>query len=146
MLKLQVRLFSRPAASRKVPMDSAFRVVLVDDDPDLRKLVKLTLEFTAGWEVTTAADGAEGIEAVRELKPDVAIVDIMMPGMDGYDVCRQLKSDPATAGIPVVFLTARRELDEARVKELGATGVVIKPFDPDQLADELRGLCGGGGP
>ena len=57
-------------------MDSSFRVVLVDDDPDLRKLVKLTLEFTAGWEVTTAADGAEGVEVVRELKPDVAIVDV----------------------------------------------------------------------
>ncbi|UCC71216.1 MAG: response regulator [Gemmatimonadota bacterium] len=126
-------------------MESGFRVVLVDDDPDLRKLVKLTLEFTAGWEVTLAADGAEGIEVVRDLKPDAAVVDLMMPGMDGYEVCRRLKDDPDTAAIPVVFLTARKELDEARVREVGASGVVIKPFDPDQLAEELQRLCAGEG-
>ncbi|MGD8698327.1 MAG: response regulator [Gemmatimonadales bacterium] len=123
-------------------MDSAFRVVLIDDDPDLRRLVKLTLEFTAGWEVFTAADGTEGIARVRELKPDVAIVDYMMPGIDGYEVSRRLREDPQTADIPIVFLTARRELDAALVKESGAVGVVIKPFDPDTLADELRELCG----
>jgi len=125
-------------------MENGFRIVLVDDDPDLRKLVKLTLEFTAGWEVAVAADGAEGIEIVRKLKPDAAIVDLMMPGMDGYEVCRRLKEDPETAAIPVVFLTARKELDQARVEAVGASGVVIKPFEPDGLAEELRRLCGGG--
>ncbi len=120
-----------------------FRVVLIDDDPDLRKLVKLALEFTAGWEVTAASDGVEGIEAVRRIKPDVAVVDYMMPGMDGYEVCQRLKGDPDTAHIPLVFLTARKELDEAKVKEVGAVGVVVKPFDPEQLAYQLRELCGG---
>lgn len=124
-------------------METAFRVVLIDDDPDLRKLVKLTLEFTAGWEVITAADGAEGIEAVRSAKPDVAVVDFMMPGIDGYEVCRRLKADPETAHIPVVFLTARKELDRLKVEEVGAEGVVMKPFDPEQLADRVRDLCGG---
>ncbi len=118
-------------------MGNAFRVVFVDDDPDLRKLVKLTLEFTANWEVTTAADGVEGIEAIRRLKPDVAVVDIMMPGMDGYELCRQLKDDPETASVPVVFLTARKELDEARVEEVQAAGVVMKPFQPERLAEAL---------
>lgn len=125
-------------------MAGSFRVVLVDDDPDLRKLVKLTLEFTAGWEVATAAGGAEGIEAVRSVRPDVAVVDIMMPDMDGYEVCRRLKDDPETADIPVVFLTARKELDEAKLRECGACGVVVKPFEPEQLAAELRDLCEGG--
>jgi CheY-like chemotaxis protein len=125
-------------------MAGSFQVVLIDDDPDLRKLVKLTLEFTAGWDVTTAADGGEGLEAVRRVKPDVAVVDFMMPGMDGYEVCRRLKQDPETAGIPVVFLTARKELDQAKVEEVGARGVVVKPFEPDQLAERLLGLCGGG--
>jgi len=119
------------------------RVVLIDDDPDLRKLVKLALEFTAGWEVTAAPDGVEGIEAVRRVKPDVAVVDYMMPGMDGYEVCQRLKSDPDTADVPLVFLTARKELDEAKVQEVGAAGVVVKPFDPEHLADQLRELCGG---
>lgn len=128
-----------------MPVEDAFRVVLIDDDPDLRKLVKLTLEFTAGWEVATAADGSEGIEAVRNARPDVAVVDIMMPGMDGYEVCRRLKQDPQTADIPVVFLTARKELDRARMEAAGAAGVVVKPFDPDQLASELRALCEGEG-
>jgi len=95
--------------------------------------------------VATAADGTEGIEAVRNARPDVAVVDIMMPGMDGYEVCRRLKQDPQTADIPVVFLTARKELDRARMEAAGAAGVVVKPFDPDQLASELRALCEGEG-
>jgi CheY-like chemotaxis protein len=126
-----------------MPVGDTFRVVLIDDDPDLRKLVKLTLEYTAGWEVTTAAGGTEGIEEVRKAKPDVAVVDIMMPEMDGYEVCRRLKEEPQTAEIPVVCLTARKELDTARVEEVGAAGVVVKPFEPGQLASELRALCQG---
>jgi CheY-like chemotaxis protein len=124
-------------------MTSSFQVVLIDDDPDLRKLVQLTLEFTAGWEVTTAANGGEGIEAIRRVKPDVAVVDFMMPEMDGYEVCRRLKQDPETADIPVVFLTARKELDEVKVAEIGARGVVVKPFEPGELAERLLELCGG---
>ncbi len=123
-------------------MADPFRVVLIDDDPDLRKLVQLTLEFTAGWEVTAAADGAEGLEAVRTVKPDVAVVDVMMPGMDGYEVCQRLKNDPETKDIPVVFLTARKELNEKRADEVGAQGVIVKPFEPDRLAEQLRELCG----
>ncbi len=123
-------------------MADPFRVVLIDDDPDLRKLVQLTLEFTAGWEVTAAADGAEGLEAVRAVKPDVAVVDVMMPGMDGYEVCQRLKNDPETKDIPVVFLTARKELNEKRADEVGAQGVIVKPFEPDRLAEQLRELCG----
>ena len=124
-------------------MDDAYRVVLIDDDPDLRKLVKLTLEFTAGWQVTAAADGETGIAAVRTERPDLAIVDIMMPDMDGYQVCRRLKDDPSTRAVPVVFLTARKELDEEKVRACGAHGVVVKPFEPDLLADELRKLFSG---
>ena len=94
--------------------------------------------------LTVAADGAEGIDAVRKIKPDLAVVDLMMPGMDGYEVCRQLKGDAETADIPVVFLTARKELDPAKLKEVGAAGVVVKPFEPEQLAGRLRELSGGG--
>lgn len=123
-------------------MARTFRVVLIDDDPDLRKLVKLTLEFTAAWEVDTAADGEQGIARVKDLHPDAVVVDYMMPGMDGYEVCRRLKGDDDTAHIPVVFLTARRELDSARIEETGAAGVIVKPFEPDELATELRRLVG----
>ncbi len=122
-----------------------FRVVLIEDDPDLRKLVQATLQFTAGWEVSTAADGAEGIEAVRRLRPNAVVVDIMMPGMDGYEVCRRLNEHPDTAGIPLVLLTARKQVDDARVEAAGVAGVVFKPFEPDELASRIRELCPGGG-
>jgi len=119
------------------------RLVLIDDDPDLRKLVKLTLEFTAGWEVHAAADGLAGIRMVREQRPDVVLVDVMMPGVDGYEVCRRLKAEEETASIPLILLTARRELDEEALQGCGAAGVVPKPFDPDQLAERVRDLCEG---
>ena len=125
-------------------MESALRVVMIDDDPDLRKLIKLTLEFTAGWEVTTAPDGAEGLKTVEAVKPDAVVVDVMMPGMDGYEVCRRLKQNGDTAAIPVVLLTARKELDDSRLKASGVAGVVFKPFEPTELAERIRELCGVG--
>ena len=124
-------------------MTPPFRVVLIDDDPDLRQLIKVTLEFTAGWEVATAGNGAEGIELVRKLNPDAVVADIMMPEMDGYEVCHRLKQDPRSATIPVVLLTARKELDDALIESSGAAGVLFKPFEPDELAARIRQLCSG---
>jgi len=122
-------------------MDAPLRVLLIDDDADLRKLIKVTLEFTAGWSVTTAADGAAGLEEARRQRPDAIVLDVMMPVMDGYEVCRHLKQDPALAPIPVVLLTARKEQDEERLRASGAAGVVLKPFDPEALAGRIRELC-----
>lgn len=119
-----------------------FRVVLIEDDPDLRQLVQTTLEFLAGWRVTSAADGPTGIEAVRRARPDAVLVDVMMLGMDGYEVCRRLKGDPDTAAIPLVLLTARVQLDEQQVAEAGVAGVIAKPFDLEQLAPRVLALCG----
>ncbi len=116
--------------------------MVIDDDADLRRLVQVTLEFTAGWAVAVAADGAAGLALVRAEAPDAVIVDLMMPGMDGYEVCRRLKQDPATATIPVVFLTARKRLDEAKVRAVGAAGVLFKPFELDDLAAQIAALCG----
>jgi len=116
--------------------------VLIDDDADLRRLIRTTLEFTAGWVVATAGGGAEGLALVRAERPDAVIVDLMMPEMDGYEVCRRLKEDPATAAIPVVFLTARKRIDEAQVRAVGAAGVLFKPFEPDDLAARIADLCG----
>ena len=122
-------------------MAGAFRALVIDDDHDLLNLIKHTLEFTAGWEVTTALSGSAGL-ALAASHPvpalDLIVVDVMMPEMDGYEVCRRLKAEPATASIPVVLLTARRELDQERVARVGAAGVVLKPFDPQHLARQLR--------
>ena len=124
-------------------MAGTFRALIIDDDRDLLLLVRKTLEFMAGWEVVTASSGAAGIELARSAvpPPNVVVVDVMMPEMDGYEVCRRLKADPATAGVPIVLLTARRDLDQRRLTAAGAAGVLLKPFQPDQLARQLRELC-----
>jgi CheY-like chemotaxis protein len=120
---------------------SGVRAVLIEDDADLRRVVQLTLQFGAAWSVTTAPDGPAGIDAVRQLQPDVVLVDLMMPGMDGYEVCRRLLADVHTASIPIVLLTARQNLDPERVRASGARGVIMKPFDLDTLAPSILSLC-----
>ena len=122
-------------------MAEPFRALIIDDDPDLLKLVRRTLEFTAGWHVEIAGSGASGLDLARAAPPQVILVDVMMPEMDGYEVCRRLKVEPATAGVPVVLLTARRELDELQLAHSGAAGVVFKPFEPAELARQVRAFC-----
>jgi two-component system, OmpR family, phosphate regulon response regulator PhoB len=119
------------------------RVVLIEDDADLRRVVQLTLQFEASWIVETAPDGPTGVETVKRLRPppDIVLVDLMMPGMDGYEVCRRLVADKATARIPIVLLTARQNLDPERVRASGARGVITKPFDLDALAPAILRLC-----
>jgi len=132
-------LIDSTAATVEAP---SVRAVLIEDDADLRRVVQLTLQFGASWSVTTAPDGPAGIDAVRQLRPDVVLVDLMMPGMDGYEVCRRLLADEATRTIPIVLLTARQNLDPERVRASGARGVITKPFDLDALAPSILSLCG----
>ena len=101
-------------------------------------MARASLERLAGWQVYPASSGAEGIALARAEQPDAIVLDVMMPGMDGPDTLAELRSDPATASIPVVFLTAKVQAAERRrLEELGAAGVVAKPFDPMTLATEL---------
>jgi len=118
-----------------------FRALIIDDDRDLVSLIRRTLEFTAGWEVDTALSGAAGIELARSAPPNVILVDVMMPEMDGYEVCRRLRADAATRAVPIVLLTARRDLDERQLAGAGAAGVLFKPFQPQDLARQVRELC-----
>jgi CheY-like chemotaxis protein len=124
-------------------MAEPVRALIIDDDPDLLLLVRRTLEFSAGWEVATAGSGAAGVELARNTRPppQVIVVDVMMPGIDGYEVCRRLKRDPLTAGIPIVLFTARRDLNPRELAESGADGVVFKPFQPAELAQQVLELC-----
>jgi CheY-like chemotaxis protein len=127
-------------AARKQEDIQPVRVVLIEDDADLRRVVQLTLQFGASWNVKTAPDGPSGIALVKQLRPDIVLVDLMMPGMDGYEVCRRLVSDDATKRIPIVLLTARQNLDPERVRASGARGVITKPFDLDALAPAILRL------
>ena len=116
-------------------------MLVVDDEDDIRRIAMLALVGLGGMEVGEASGGSEGIRRAREDHPDVILLDMMMPGMDGLATFRALRGDPETSGIPVVFLTAKAMTAEVdRLKALGARGVLIKPFDPMTLPAQLRGL------
>jgi DNA-binding response OmpR family regulator len=116
------------------------KLLLVDDDPAIRLIAGRALT-RAGFTVTMATDGAAALEAVRAERPEVILLDWMMPDIDGPEVCRRLKADPAFTGIPVIFLTARSQQAEvAAGLALGAVGYIVKPFDALTLGDELRAL------
>ena len=115
-------------------------LLLAEDEPDVQLIARLALE-RAGFAVITATSGLEVIGRVAEERPDVILLDWMMPDMDGFETCRQLKADPATADIPVVFLTARvQEAEVARAMALGAAGCIGKPFDALTLGAQVRDL------
>jgi CheY-like chemotaxis protein len=113
-------------------------VILAEDDPDIQLVARLSLK-RAGFIVRVVGNGKEALAAIREEKPDVVLLDWMMPELDGPETCRQLKSDPATTAIPVIFLTAKSQESEIqRGLSLGAAGYVTKPFDALTLGQQVR--------
>ena len=120
--------------------DRKARVLIVDDEAPIRLLCRVNLE-AEDMEVFEAGDGPTGLEAARREAPDVILLDVMMPGLDGWRVAEELLEDPATSSIPIVFLTARAELrDRARGLDLGGLDYVTKPFNPVDLAPLIRDL------
>ena len=118
------------------------RVLVIDDEAPIRLLCRVNLE-AEGMHVLEAADGPSGLEKARAESPDVVLLDVMMPGLDGWRVAEELLDDPRTASIPIVFLTARAELrDRARGIDLGGIDYVTKPFNPVELAPLVRNLLG----
>jgi DNA-binding response OmpR family regulator len=116
------------------------RVLVVDDEAPIRLLCRVNLE-AEGMQVLEAADGLAGVEAARAERPDVILLDVMMPGMDGWQVAERLVEDDTTNQIPLIFLTARAELrDRARGLELGGVDYITKPFNPLELAEVIREL------
>jgi DNA-binding response OmpR family regulator len=116
------------------------KVLVVDDEAPIRLLCRVNLEAD-GMEVIEAADGQTGLALARSEQPDVILLDVMMPTMDGWQVAEQLVDDAQAGQIPLVFLTARAELrDRARGLELGGVDYITKPFDPVELASVVQGL------
>ena len=116
------------------------RVLVIDDESPIRLLCRVNLE-AEGMDVLEAADGPSGLEKARAETPDVILLDVMMPGLDGWRVAEELLDDPRTSAIPIVFLTARAELrDRARGIDLGGVDYVTKPFNPVELAPLVRDL------
>jgi DNA-binding response OmpR family regulator len=118
----------------------ATRVLVIDDEAPIRLLCRVNLE-AEGMEVVEAADGPSGLEKARAETPDVILLDVMMPGLDGWRVAEELLDDDRTEAIPIIFLTARAELrDRARGIDLGGVDYVTKPFNPVDLAPLVRDL------
>ncbi len=115
------------------------RVMLVEDDTDIRTVASMALEMVGGMQVRACASGEEALAAVAEFAPQLIVLDVMMPGMNGPEVLAQLRARADTAAVPVLFLTAKAQPDEiARLRDLGAIDVLAKPFDPMTLADTVR--------
>ncbi len=118
------------------------RVLIVDDEPALREALRAGLEL-AGYEVHEAADGAEGLAKAAPLHPDVIVLDVRMPGLDGYAVCAALKANPAAQRIPVIFLTGAEDVAlHRRVREAGGTACLTKPFRLPELTALTKKVLG----
>lgn len=114
-------------------------VLLVDDEPDIRTIGKMSLTRVGKFDVRTASSGAEALRLVREKKPDLIILDVMMPEMDGPTTLSALRADPETATVPVILMTAKVLATEIETwRSIGAAGVIRKPFDPMTLPTEVR--------
>jgi DNA-binding response OmpR family regulator len=121
---------------------SAPLVLVADDDPDILDLVRYRLE-RSGYAVATATDGSEAVRLAAELTPALAVLDVMMPSLDGLEATRRLRSDPSTAGIPVILLTAKAQ--DADVQEgfsAGADDYIRKPFSPRELSARVQAVLG----
>ena len=128
------------AVQDAVMHDRRTRVLVIDDEPPIRLLCRVNLE-AEGMEVLEAADGPSGLDQARRERPDVVLLDVMMPGLDGWRVAEQLLEDDRTSEIPIIFLTARAEFrDRARGLDIGGIDYVTKPFNPLDLAPLVRRL------
>ena len=116
------------------------KILVIDDEPDAVELVEFNLR-SAGYEVVTAADGAEALKKARAHSPDLVVLDVMLPEVDGLEVCKILRRDPATSGIPLIMLTAKAaEIDRVLGLELGADDYITKPFSPRELVLRIKNL------
>ena len=117
------------------------KVLLVDDDPFIRRIASISLASVGKFEVIVASSGPEGLQMAIEHRPDVILLDVMMPGEDGPTAIKKLQAAAATASIPVIFMTAKVQAEEVQqYLNLGAVGVITKPFDPISLPSEIRSL------
>jgi CheY-like chemotaxis protein len=119
------------------------RVLIVDDEEDIRDVVQVSLEELAGWLTLTANSGEEGLQIAKREALDAILMDISMPDMDGFQLCKQLQADPDTHHIPIIVLTAKvLPSDRQQFSELEIAGVITKPFDPMTIESQVRAILG----
>jgi len=117
-------------------------ILVVEDDDSVRLVTQLSLETTAGWQVTAAPDGMNCLRLAAQLQPDAVLLDVMMPLMDGPETATRLRASPGTRHIPIVFLTASPRTRAEAWAEIGVAGFIAKPFDPLLLASRVAGILG----
>ena len=116
------------------------RILVVEDDPGAIRLVSYTLE-QEGYDVITASNGLEGLKKARDEKPDLLVLDVMLPGLDGFEFCRRLRADAETAGLSVLMLSAKaQEIDKTTGLRIGADDYLAKPADPSEILDRVSNL------
>ena len=121
------------------------KILIIEDEPEIQAILAISLQRVGGFETIVASDGVEGIECAMRDAPDVILLDVLMPRLDGYATCRRLKADRNLSHIPVVFLTAKSDPhDVDRAIRAGAAGCVAKPFDPLRLAEQISEITAGG--
>ncbi len=119
------------------------RILVVDNEPSIREVAQISLETVAGWEVTIAGSGLEGLAAAEREQPDAILLDVMMPDMDGLDTFSRLQANPKTRSIPVILLTAKVQTsDRQSYTDMGIRSTISKPFSPLDLAQQIATTLG----
>lgn len=123
-------------------MNQPKRILYVEDESDIRVIAEIALEVVGGFTVTSCASGQDALVAAERARPDLLLLDMMMPGMDGLSTLEALRALPGTANTPVIFMTAKVQGPEvAHYLSVGALDVISKPFDPMALAQQIRSIC-----
>ncbi len=128
----------QPSAPLVRPRRGSYRIIIVDDDQDVRQFIRESLERSGRFAILEAGSGAEALDLARQMVPDLMILDIILPGPDGYEVLRQIKTDSALTGVPVIMLSVNSNVrDMVRAFELGAANYLVKPVDPVRLPEHV---------
>lgn len=115
-------------------------ILVAEDELDIRELIAFTLQLS-GYTVVQVPNGEVAVQKAQELHPDLIMLDVRMPKMTGFDACKQIKADPATSDIPVIFLSAKgQETEIKQGTELGAEAYILKPFAPDELVEQVKSV------
>ena len=127
-----------------MPATPLVRIFYAEDDEDIQRIVRMSLERIGKMEVRIVSDPLQAVDAIAQYKPQLVMLDWMMPGMDGPTLLKTMREQPETASYPVVFITAKAtQKDHAELLELGAAGIVSKPFSPKDLPEQLRTIWAG---
>ena len=135
----------------RFPMDSlnsptVQKVLVAEDDPDIQKVIRMSLKYGGVNDVVLTGDGRECLAAVKRVKPDLILLDVSMPNLDGFQTCVLLKANPETKSIPVIFLSAKVQMHDSEMgMKSGALGYLSKPFDPLKLHEQILAILAKGG-